>query len=121
MTASAAASAGAFRYRLATRVGFFLPGFAAAAWAPLIPFAKARIGVDNGVLGLVLLSAGVGSIVTMPLAGALAGRFGCRPVMLVATLVTGFCLPLLAWVDEPRRRWSRRCSRSAPGSGRWTS
>jgi MFS family permease len=100
MTATTAPTAAAFRYRLATRIGFFLPGFAAAAWAPLVPFAKARIGVDNGVLGLVLLSAGVGSIVTMPLAGALAGRFGCRRVMLAATLIACACLPLLAWVDS---------------------
>ncbi|HLK26879.1 MAG TPA: MFS transporter [Caulobacteraceae bacterium] len=96
----AAATAGALRYRIATRLGFFMPGFAAAAWAPLIPFAKARTGVDNGVLGLVLLAAGIGSIATMPLIGALAHRFGCRRVIAGCTLITGICLPLLAWVSS---------------------
>jgi MFS family permease len=100
MATAITASAGAFRYRLATRLGFFMPGFAAAAWAPLVPFAKARVGIDNGLLGLVLLAAGVGSIVTMPLAGVLAGRFGCRWVMLGATVITGLCLPLLASVTS---------------------
>jgi fucose permease len=98
MAAALPVHAGGFRYRLATRLGFFMPGFAAAAWAPLIPFAKARAGLDDGVLGLVLLAAGVGAIATMPIAGALAGRFGCRRVILGATFITCICLPLLASV-----------------------
>jgi MFS family permease len=100
MAATIAATAGAFRYRLATRLGFFMPGFAAAAWAPLIPFAKARVGLDDGMLGLVLLAAGVGAIATMPIAGALAGRFGCRRVIAAASALTGLCLPLLAYVPS---------------------
>jgi len=79
-------------------VGFFMPGFAAAAWAPLIPFAKARVGLDDGALGLVLLAAGIGAIVTMPIAGALAERLGCRRVIAGAAVLTALCLPLLAAV-----------------------
>ena len=37
----------------ATRAAFFIPGFAIAVWAVLVPFAKARTGVDDGVLGLI--------------------------------------------------------------------
>jgi MFS family permease len=99
MATAIGVGAGTLRYRLATRAGFFMPGFAAAAWAPLIPFAKARAGLDDGMLGLVLLAAGVGAIATMPLAGALAGRFGCRRVIAVASALTGLCLPLLASVS----------------------
>jgi fucose permease len=100
MAAAITASAGALRYRLATRMGFFIPGFAAAAWAPLIPFAKARAGIDNGMLGLVLLAAGIGAIATMPLAGALTERLGCRRVIAAAAVLTAVCLPLLAWVSS---------------------
>ena len=39
--------------------------------------------LDDGALGLLLVCLGVGSIVAMPLAGALAARLGCRPVLLV--------------------------------------
>ena len=64
--------------QLSTRIVFFIAGFGMAAWAPLVPFAKIRANIDDGLLGLLLLCLGVGSIVAMPLAGALAARLGCR-------------------------------------------
>lgn len=79
-----------------TRIVFFVAGFGMAAWAPLVPFAKARLGMDGGVLGLLLLCLGVGSVVTMPLAGALAGRVGCRLVITLSALLLCLTLPLLA-------------------------
>jgi MFS family permease len=85
------------RQALSTRIVFFVAGFAVAAWAPLVPFVKARLGIDNGVLGLLLLCLGLGSIVTMPLAGALAARLGCRLVITLSTLLLCLSLPLLAW------------------------
>jgi fucose permease len=98
MATTIAANAGTLRYRAATRAGFFITGFGAAAWAPLVPFAKARVGIDEGVLGLVLLAAAAGAMLTMPLAGALAGRLGCRAVVAAAVLVLALTLPLLAFV-----------------------
>lgn len=65
-------------------------------WAPLIPYAKARLGIDEGVLGLLLLCLGMGSIITMPLSGTLVSRFGCRRVITVASLFIGAVLPVLA-------------------------
>lgn len=79
-----------------TRAAFFVAGFGMAAWAPLVPFAKDRLAVDDGALGLLLLCLGAGSIATMPLAGALAARFGCRRVIWAASLVMCIALPLLA-------------------------
>ena len=69
-----------------TRIVFFIAGFGMAAWAPLVPFAKARAGIGDGALGLLLLCLGVGSIVTMSLAGALAARFGCRRVVIASAV-----------------------------------
>ncbi|HEY2400446.1 MAG TPA: hypothetical protein VGI23_08825, partial [Steroidobacteraceae bacterium] len=51
--------------RLATRIAFLIAGFGVACWAPLVPFAKARLMVNEGVLGLLLLCLGVGSIGAM--------------------------------------------------------
>lgn len=82
--------------QFSTRVAFFIAGFAVAAWAPLVPYAKARVGLDDGALGLLLLCLGIGSIIAMPLAGALAARYGCRRVMVVSSLLASLCLPLLA-------------------------
>jgi MFS family permease len=85
--------------QFSTRVAFFIAGFAIAAWAPLVPYAKARVGLDEGTLGLLLLCLGVGSIIAMPLAGALAARIGCRRVLLISSAIICLCLPLLATVS----------------------
>ncbi len=84
----------------ATRLAFLLAGFGSAAWAALVPFAKARTGTSDGTLGLLLLCLGIGSLVTMPVAGALAGRFGCRSVIVTAGLVVALVLPLLATLGQ---------------------
>jgi predicted MFS family arabinose efflux permease len=75
---------------------FFITGLGYAAWAPLVPFAKARTGIGEGGLGLLLLWLGAGSIVAMPLAGALAARLGCRIVIIGSALLLCLALPLLA-------------------------
>jgi predicted MFS family arabinose efflux permease len=85
----------------ATRLIFFALGFAAGAWAPLVPFAKSRLALDDAVLGLLLLCLGAGSILAMPLAGALAGRFGCRRVLLSAGLAVACVFPWLAMARTP--------------------
>ena len=36
--------------QMATRAAFFVPGFAIACWAPLVPFAKARAGLDLSLI-----------------------------------------------------------------------
>ena len=84
----------------ATRVVFFATGFGNAAWAALVPFAKARADISDAALGVLLLCLGIGSILTMPLSGALAARFGCRRVMIAAALVIVACLPLLATLSS---------------------
>lgn len=82
--------------QMSTRIAFFIAGFGVAAWAPLVPYAKARAGLDEATLGLLLLCLGVGSILAMPIAGVLASRFGCRRVLSVGTLLICLALPLLA-------------------------
>ncbi|EXF94450.1 MFS transporter [Pseudomonas fluorescens HK44] len=83
-----------------TRIAFFIAGFGIAAWAPLVPYAKARAGLDDGMLGVLLLCLGVGSILAMPMAGMLASRFGCRRVLSGGTLLICLALPLLATVSS---------------------
>lgn len=70
-----------------------------AAWAPLVPFAKARVGVEDGALGLLLLCLGLGSIVAMPITGVLASRFGCRAIIVASTIAVAVVVPFLAIVD----------------------
>jgi predicted MFS family arabinose efflux permease len=82
-----------------TRMVFFIGGVGAAAWASLVPFAKSRVGLDEGTLGLLLLCLGVGSILAMPTAGVLVVRYGCQKVLTAATVVICVALPLLAVVS----------------------
>jgi MFS family permease len=86
--------------QMSTRIAFFIAGLGIAAWAPLVPYAKVRAGLDDGTLGLLLLCLGVGSILAMPLAGMLASRFGCRKVATGGTLLICLALPLLATVSS---------------------
>jgi len=82
--------------RLATRLAFLVAGFGIACWAPMVPFVKLRLGVDEGVLGALLLCLGAGSVMAMLVTGALSSRFGTRPVILVGGLGLCAMLPLLA-------------------------
>lgn len=82
--------------RLATRMAFLAAGFGLASWAPLVPFARDRLGVDEGALGLLLLCLGVGSVVAMTLTGLLSARYGARPVIVLSGLLMSAALPFLA-------------------------
>jgi MFS family permease len=82
--------------RYATRVAFFIGGFDCAVWAPIIPFVKQRLGLDDGSLGLLILCFGLGSLATMALSGWAAERFGCRAVLRLGSLLAAASLPLLA-------------------------
>ncbi|MCZ7934787.1 MFS transporter [Agrobacterium leguminum] len=87
------------REQIATRLTFLIAGLGMAAWAPLVPYAKDRVGADNATLGLLLLSLGLGSIIAMPATGVLASRFGCRAVIITATCLLSIMVPVLAFVD----------------------
>lgn len=82
--------------RTATRLIFALGGIVLGAWAPLVPVAKQRLAVDEGVLGLLLLCMGVGSILAMPVTAYLTSRYGCRQVITVSAAGLCLVLPLLA-------------------------
>ena len=86
------------RERVSTRIAFLIAGLLMSAWAPLVPLVKARAGLDDGGLGLLLLCLGGGSIVAMPFAGYLTAHYGCRPVVIWATIVLCAVFPLLSTV-----------------------
>lgn len=81
--------------RSATRYSFLVAGLAMAAWAPMVPYVKARLALDEATLGLVLLALGAGSAVSMPLVGIVAHRWGYRRVIVGAGLLAAVTLPLL--------------------------
>jgi predicted MFS family arabinose efflux permease len=87
--------------RLATRLVFFVAGFAVSCWAPLVPYAKDRLAVDERVLGILLLCLGIGSIVAMGFTGTVSSRLGTRPVILASGLALCLTVPFLALAGTP--------------------
>ena len=83
----------------ATRMVFFTVGVMIAAWAPLVPLAKARVGLDDGQLGLMLLGLGIGGLITMPLTGPMTAVWGFRRVILAMFCAGVLVLPALTVFD----------------------
>jgi predicted MFS family arabinose efflux permease len=87
--------------RLATRLSFLVAGFGIACWAPLVPFAKQRLAVDDAVLGLLLLSLGIGSVLAMIATGILSARHGTKPIIIAGGIGLALILPLLVVAGTP--------------------
>ena len=77
---------------------FFIGGFGAATWAPLVPLLKDRLQLTEDILGLLILCVGIGSPLTMPISGAAATRWGCRRVLITAAAAYGIILLSIAQV-----------------------
>lgn len=86
--------------RRATRIIFLVSGMGMSAWAPMVPYAKARLGLDDAQLGLALLAFGGGSMISMPLIGWLAHRLGNRLVIVASGLLMCMALPALAMASS---------------------
>ncbi len=76
----------------ATRLFFFISGFALATWAPMVPYAKERLNLNDADLGLVLFQFGIGALLFMPVTGWLVHRYGSGNICLSAS---GFMILLL--------------------------
>ena len=81
--------------RRASLLIFLVCGIGLSSWAPMVPFAKTNLGLDDATLGIILLSLGAGAILTMPMVGMLINKYGSRKVMLTAAVVIAIILPLL--------------------------
>jgi fucose permease len=81
--------------RVATQLIFLVCGLGMASWAPMVPYAKDRLALNDADLGLLLLLLGGGAMLMMPTSGWLVSRFGSRIVIACAVLVMAFALPLL--------------------------
>jgi predicted MFS family arabinose efflux permease len=84
------------RARRATGAFFALLGVSVSTWAALVPFTKARLGLDDATLGTVLLAFGGGTIVATLLAARLVARHGSRRLLAAVAPLMCLTLPLLA-------------------------
>ncbi|WP_069658254.1 MFS transporter [Arcticibacter eurypsychrophilus] len=79
----------------ATKSAFLVCGLGISCWAPMVPFAKERLALNDADLGLLLLLLGLGAIIMMPVSGILSAKFGSRKVILVGALLVAAMLPPL--------------------------
>ncbi|MFT9100418.1 MAG: MFS transporter, partial [Zymomonas mobilis subsp. pomaceae] len=67
----------------------------------LIPFVKKHAAISDGQLGYLLLCLGLGAILSLPMAGSMVARFGCRLVITLGVIVTVVILPFIATLSSP--------------------
>ncbi len=80
--------------RRAVTAVFFVNGAVIASWVPHIPAVKSRHALSDGQLGVVLLAMAASSVLALPTAGWLVGRFGSRAMTTMAGLALCLALPL---------------------------
>lgn len=80
--------------RWAISTVFLLNGAGIGLWAAHVPTVQARMGIDTGMLSLVLLTIAGGALMAMPLMGGLTGRWGTRRMV----LLSGFAFALMTAV-----------------------
>jgi MFS family permease len=89
------------RARAPVTVVFVVLGLSTGTWAARIPAIKAGLNLSPGVLGLCLLGPAFGSVLTMPLAGAIMATVPPRRVVQCALLLLAGMLPLTTVVSAP--------------------
>jgi MFS family permease len=75
---------------------FALNGFALGGWFVRIPAVQDRLGIGEGLLGVALLGAAVGALLSMTVTGALISRLGSRRVVGATALLLPISLIPLA-------------------------
>lgn len=72
---------------------FLAHGLVVASWISRIPAIQIQLHLNNGILGLTLLSSAAGAVTTIPLSGYLVSRYGSKLISIVSAI--GFCLSLI--------------------------
>jgi MFS family permease len=83
----------------ATVVLFLVHGMVVGTWVARIPAIQTALHLENGVLGLTLLSAAAGAVSTIPVTGWLVSRNGSKKVAFLSSMV--FCLAIIPLALAP--------------------
>ena len=101
-------------YRRAVSCYFFLAGLCFSSWASRIPDIQQKLHLNNAALGGVLLALPTGLLISLPIAGWLVAKFGSRPIVIFASLLYAFTLPMLGLAGHP---WQLVCCLFVFGMG----
>jgi MFS family permease len=81
--------------RWAISTVFLLNGAGIGLWAAHVPTVQVRMGIDTGMLSMVLLTVAGGALLAMPLMGGLTGRWGTRRMVLLSGFAFAAMTPLI--------------------------
>jgi MFS family permease len=81
--------------RLAVKIIFFLNGFAHANYYSRLPRIQDQFQIDNGTLGVVLLSSSLGALLAMPFSGWMIIRNGSRKIGLFSVYMYCGLVPFI--------------------------
>ncbi|MGA7124968.1 MAG: MFS transporter [Chthoniobacterales bacterium] len=73
--------------RIATIALFVANGLGMSSWISHIPLLKEHLGLNDQMLGLALLCAGLGALATMWISGWLMSKYGSRKIAILAGIV----------------------------------
>ncbi|WP_418277894.1 MFS transporter [Isoptericola jiangsuensis] len=87
---------------------FIAAGFGMATWASRIPAVRDGLDFSQGQMGLLLLSASIGSLCALPLSGMISSRLGAGRTVLTFAVVSsiGFAVACFG-VDAGEHVWVR--------------
>lgn len=91
------------RTRAAVSALFFSNGLMIGSWAPKLPTLMQRLSISEGTAGLVVLCLGLGSLVVMPVFGAMTARHGSARAVRVATVLA---VPILLLMSVAPDLWT---------------
>ena len=74
---------------------FFIPGMYTALWAGFVPYLKAKLGIGENVLGSMILVLGLGSCLSMAVAGKLVEFLGCKRTVQIGSIIGMIALALV--------------------------
>ena len=86
--------------RLAVNIIFFLNGFVHANYFSRLPRIQDQFHINDGVVGLVLLSSSVGALLAMPFTGWLIIRNGSRRVTIFSAFFYCSLIPFIPWLPN---------------------
>jgi MFS family permease len=93
--------ASATRARKGLLATFFFMGFVSMAWVARIPEIRDANGLNNGQLGLILISSTVGAIIGAQLTGRLVHSYGAKAVIRVSIIIMPIGLILMGFSTSP--------------------
>lgn len=86
--------------KIANQLSYGILGVLEAAWAPMVPYVKSGMNLDDAQFGQLLFSMGVGSICALPVVGSLVNRFGPRAVAIISGVLMALALAVISFSDS---------------------